>query len=193
MLVGYARASTQEKNLELQLSALKESNCEKLYQDQLSSTRNNRPGLQLALEALRAGDTLIVWKLDRLGRTVEDLIDLVNQLHQKNIHFKSIADNIDTSTSSGHIFFHVVASLAQMEQELVAERTKVGLAAARAQGKVGGRKRKMTRSKLESAKKLLGSGMSPKDVAQNFGVSIPTLYRWIPASSKACDLDLLSK
>ncbi len=183
MLVGYARVSTQDQNLELQFSALKKIGCAKLYQDQLSGARNNRPGLQLALEVLRKGDTLVVWKLDRLGRTVKGLIDLVNQLHQKDIHFKSITDNVDTSTPSGRFFFHVMASLAQMERELVAERTKAGLAAARSQGRVGGRKRKMTKSKIESAKKLLASGSLPKDVARNLGISIPTLYRWIPASS----------
>ena len=117
-----------------------------------------------------------------IGRTVKGLIDLVNQLHQKEIHFKSITDNVDTSSASGRFFFHVMASLSQMERELIAERTKAGLAAAKAQGRIGGRKRKMTQSKIESAKKLLASGVPPKDVAQDLGVSIATLYRWIPAS-----------
>jgi DNA invertase Pin-like site-specific DNA recombinase len=182
MLVGYARVSTQDQNLELQLSALKEIGCTKLYQDQISGTKNTRPGMQLALEILRENDTLVVWKLDRLGRTVKGLVDLVNKLHEKNIHFKSITDNVDTSTPSGRFFFHIMASLAQMERELMAERTKAGLAAARTQGRIGGRKRKMTKSKIESAKNLLASGTLPKDVARNLGVSIPTLYRWIPAS-----------
>jgi len=108
---------------------------------------------------------------------------LVNQLHQKEIHFKSITDNVDTSTPAGRFFFHVMASLAQMERELMAERTKAGLAAAKAKGRVGGRKRKMTQSKIESAKQLLASGALPKDVALNLGISVPTLYRWIPASN----------
>jgi DNA invertase Pin-like site-specific DNA recombinase len=182
MLVGYARVSTVDQNLALQLSALEEVGCEKLYQDQISGTKTNRPGLTMALEVLRKNDTLVVWKLDRLGRTVKGLIDLVNQLHQKEIHFKSITDNVDTSTPAGRFFFHVMASLAQMERELLAERTKAGLAAAKAKGRVGGRKRKMTQSKIESAKQLLASGTLPKDVAQNLGISVPTLYRWIPAS-----------
>ena len=113
MLIGYARVSTQDQNLELQLAALKKTGCKKFYQDQISGTKNNRPGLRLALEVLRKGDTLVVWKLDRLGRTVKGLIDLVNQLHQKEIHFKSITDNVDTFTPSGRFFFHVMASLAQ--------------------------------------------------------------------------------
>jgi DNA invertase Pin-like site-specific DNA recombinase len=182
MLVGYARVSTIDQNLDLQLSALKEAGCEKLYQDQISGTKANRPGLGMALEVLRKNDTLVVWKLDRLGRTVKGLIDLVNQLHQKEIHFKSITDNVDTSTPAGRFFFHIMASLAQMERELMAERTKAGLAAAKAKGRIGGRKRKMTQSKIESAKQLLASGSLPRDVAQNLGISIPTLYRWIPAS-----------
>jgi DNA invertase Pin-like site-specific DNA recombinase len=182
MLVGYARVSTVDQNLDLQLSALKEVGCETLYQDQISGTKANRPGLSMALEVLRKNDTLVVWKLDRLGRTVKGLIDLVNQLHQKEIHFKSITDNVDTSTPAGRFFFHVMASLAQMDRELMAERTKAGLAAAKAKGRIGGRKRKMTQSKIESAKQLLSSGSLPKDVAQNLGISVPTLYRWVPAS-----------
>ena len=183
MLVGYARVSTLDQNLELQLSALQEAGCEKLYQDQISGTKTNRPGLNMALEVLRKNDTLVVWKLDRLGRTVKGLIDLVNSLHQKEIHFKSITDNVDTTTPSGRFFFHMMASRAQKERELIAERTKAGLAAAKAKGRVGGRKRKMTQSKIESAKQLLSSGSLPRDVAENLGVSIPTLYRSLPAST----------
>tara|TARA_R110000868_G_scaffold273336_1_gene532562 strand:- start:72 stop:452 length:381 start_codon:yes stop_codon:yes gene_type:complete len=126
MFVGYARVSTSDQNLDLQLSALKKIGCEKLYQDQMSGTKTNRPGLEMALEVLRENDTLVVWKLDRLGRTVKGLIELVNGLEKKNIHFKSITDNVDTSTPSGRFFFHVMASLAQMERELIAERTKAG-------------------------------------------------------------------
>lgn len=185
MFVGYARVSTSDQNLDLQLSTLKNIGCEKVYQDQMSGTKTNRPGLEMALEVLRENDTLVVWKLDRLGRTVKGLIELVNGLEKKNIHFKSITDNVDTSTPSGRFFFHVMASLAQMERELIAERTKAGLAAAKAKGRVGGRKRKMTNSKIESAKKLLDAGILPKDVAHDLGISIPTLYRWIPASTLA--------
>ena len=184
MLIGYARVSTDDQNLALQTQALNEIGCTKIYEDKISGTKTNRPGLQLALEVLRNGDTLVVWKLDRLGRTVKGLIDLINQLHQKDIHFKSITDNVDTSTPSGRFFFHVMASLAQMERELIAERTKAGLASAKLLGRVGGRKRKMTASKIEFAKKLLASGVLPKEVAKNLGVSVPTLYRWIPASEK---------
>ena len=157
--------------------------CEKLYQDQISGTKTNRPRLDLALDVLRKNDTLVVWKLDRLGRTVKGLLDLVNQLHQKEIHFKSITDNVDTSTPAGRFFFHVMASLAQIERESMTEKTKAGLADAKAKGRIGGCKRRMTPSKIESAKQLLANGTLPKDAAQNLGISITTLYRWVPASN----------
>ena len=183
MLVGYARVSTQDQNLSMQITALQEVGCQKLYEDKQTGTRYNRPGLELALEVLRKGDTLVVWKLDRLGRSVKGLVDLVNKLHDREIHFKSITDNVDTGSPSGRFFFHIMASLAEMERELIVERTKAGLKAAKAQGRVGGRKRKMTESKVAAAKKLITSGMLPKDVANDLGISIPTLYRWIPANS----------
>jgi DNA invertase Pin-like site-specific DNA recombinase len=134
---------------------------------------------------LRAGDTLVVWKLDRLGRSVKQLVDLVGGLRKQGIHFKSLTDAIDTATPSGRFFFHVMASLAEMERELTVERTRAGLEVARQFGRKGGRKPKMTDSKVESAKKLLASGVPPKDVAKNLGVSVPTLYRWVPASARA--------
>ncbi len=183
MLVGYARVSTQDKNLDLQLTALTKAGCGKIYEDRMSVTRAERPGLKLALEVLRKGDTLVVWKLDRLGRSVKWLVDFVTELAERGIQFKSLTDSIDTGTPSGRFFFHVMASLAQMERELIVERTQAGLIAARGQGRIGGRKRLMTDSKIESAKKLLANGVSAKEVARNLGVSIPTLYRWVPAST----------
>jgi len=182
MLIGYARVSTADQNLLLQKNALQLAGCEKIFEDEMSGTKDNRPGLNKALEMLRANDTLIVWKLDRLGRSVKSLIELVSTLSSKNIHFKSLTDSIDTSTPSGRFFFHVMASLAQMERELIVERTKAGLDAAKKLGRVGGRKRSMTDSKLASAKKLLAAGALPKDVAKDLGISIATLYRWVPAT-----------
>jgi DNA invertase Pin-like site-specific DNA recombinase len=156
---------------------------QKIYEDQVSGTRMDRVGLAKALEDLREEDTLVVWKLDRLGRSVKHLVDLVSQLHKRGVQFKSLTDAIDTSTPSGRFFFHVMASLAQMERELTVERTRAGLAIARQLGRTGGRKRQMTDSKIESAKKLLANNVPPRDVAKNLGVSVPTLYRWIPAST----------
>ena len=185
MLVGYARVSTLDQNLDLQIDALKKAGCKKIFEDKLSGSRAERPGLAKALEILRDNDTLVVWKLDRLGRSVKNLVDLVGDLHQQGVQFRSLTDSIDTSTPSGRFFFHVMASLAEMERELTAERTRAGLAIARQLGRKGGRKRQMTDSKIESAKKLLANGVPPRDVAQNLGVSVPTLYRWIPASAHA--------
>jgi DNA invertase Pin-like site-specific DNA recombinase len=183
MLIGYARVSTQDQNLELQIEALQKAGCKKIFEDRVSGSRAERPSLAKALEALREADTLVVWKLDRLGRSVKNLVDLVADLQKQGVHFKSLTDSIDTGTASGRFFFHVMASLAEMERELTIERTRAGLEVARQLGRVGGRKRRMTESKIKSAKKLLASGVPPRDVASNLGVSVPTLYRWIPAST----------
>lgn len=185
MLIGYARVSTQDQNLELQRDALTKAGCQKIFQDKVSGARAERPGLARALEMLREDDTLVVWKLDRLGRSVKQLVDLVGNLHKQGVQFKSLTDAIDTATPSGRFFFHVMASLAEMEREFTIERTRAGLEIARQLGRRGGRKPKMTDSKIESAKKLLASGIPPRDVAKNLGVSIPTLYRWVPASANA--------
>ena len=182
MLIGYARVSTQDQNLDLQIDALKKAGCKKIFDDKISGGRADRPGLAKVLEILREGDTLVVWKLDRLGRSVKNLVDLVNELHKQRVQFKSLTDAIDTGTASGRFFFHVMASLAEMERELTVERTRAGLEVARLLGRKGGRKRQMTDSKIASAKKLLTNGVPPRDVAKNLGVSVPTLYRWIPAS-----------
>lgn len=184
MLIGYARVSTLDQNLDLQKEALQKAGCEKVYEDTVSGLKTYKPGLEKALEHLRMGDTLIIWKLDRLGRSVKNLIELVTQLEKKNIHFRSLTDHIDTSSTLGRFFFHVMASLAQMERELIVERTRAGLDAARQKGRIGGRRRRMTDSKVESAKKLLADGVPPKEVAINLGVSIPTLYRWVPAATR---------
>lgn len=124
----------------------------------------------------------MVWKLDRLGRSVKSLIELVADLENRGVHFRSLTDAIDTATPSGRFFFHVMASLSQMERELTAERTRAELEIARQLGRRGGRKRKMTDSKIESAKKLLANEVPPYDVANSLNISIPTLYRWVPAS-----------
>lgn len=184
MQIGYARVSTQDQNLDLQIIALKKAGCaeEHIYYDRMSGSRLDRPGLKDALTHLRTGDTLVIWKLDRLARSVKGLVDLVADLEAKGINFCSLTDQIDTGSPAGRFFFHVMSSLAQMERELIGERTRAGLDAARIRGRVGGRKRLMTASKIESAKQLLLAGTPPKEVAKNLGVSVPTLYRWLPAS-----------
>lgn len=184
MLVGYARVSTQDQNLDPQIEALTKSGCKKIFDDKISGSRGERPGLTKTLEILREGDTLVVRKLDRLGRSVKHLVDLAGDLRKQGIQFKSLTDSIDTGTPSGRFFFHVMASLAEMERELTVERTRAGLEIARQLGRKGGRKRQMTDSKIESTKKLLANGVPPRDVAKNLSVSVPTLYRWIPASEQ---------
>ncbi|MBN2318300.1 MAG: recombinase family protein [Acidobacteria bacterium] len=185
MLIGYARVSTEDQKIELQTDALEKCGCQKVFIDRISGTRSERPSLKEALAFLRPGDSLVVWKLDRLGRSVRDLVNLAGELEKRGVHFKSVTDSIDTSTPAGRFFFHVMASLAQMERELIVERTQAGLAAAKRLGRVGGRKRKMTDKKIEAAKKLLRDGLPPKDVALNLGISIPTLYRWLPATGNS--------
>ena len=184
MLIGYARVSTQDQNLELQTDALISAGCKKIFHEKTSGSRAELPEFSKALETLRDVDTLVVWKLDRLGRSVKNLVDLVAVLHKQGIQFKSLTDAIDTATPSGRFFFHVMARLAQMERELTVERTRAGLETARKLGRKGGPKRRMTDSKIESAKRLLANGMPPRDVALNLSVSIPTLYRWVPASAQ---------
>jgi len=184
MLIGYARVSTQDQNLELQREALTKAGCERIFEDRASGSRTDREGLARAIDMLRSGDTLVVWKLDRLGRSVKQLVDLVGELQQRGVQFKSLTDAIDTSTPSGRFFFHVMASLAEMERELIVERTRAGLEAARKLGRKGGRRPKMTAGKIESARRLLETGMPAKDVARSLGVSVPTLYRWLPASKR---------
>jgi DNA invertase Pin-like site-specific DNA recombinase len=184
MRIGYARVSTRDQNLEMQLGALNKAGCERIFTDKLNGAQVERPGLKEALSHLREADTLVVWKLDRLGRSVKGLVDLVNELEAKKVHFQSVTDGVDTKTPAGRFFFHVMASLAQMERELILERTRAGLEAARLQGRVGGRKRQMTDGKVQAARKLLASGTPPYEVAHSLGVSVPTLYRWVPASSR---------
>lgn len=184
MLIGYARVSTDDQNLTLQTDALTKAGCERLFQDQMSGTRADRPGLREAMSHLREGDTLVVWKLDRLGRGVKGLVDLVAELAERKVHFQSLTDQIDTSTPAGRFFFHVMASLAQMERELIVERTRAGLDAARRQGRVGGRKRVLTESKAEAGKQLLAAGTPAREVAKILAVSVPTLYRWLPATQR---------
>jgi len=183
MLVGYARTSTPDQSLSVQIEALRDAGCKRVFSEQTSGRGMDRPGLQCALESLRDGDTLLVWKLDRLGRSVKNLIDIVEDLHERGVQFKSLTDSIDTNTAAGRFFFHVMASLAQMEREMSIERIKAGMAYIKRAGLPNGRPRKMTDSKVESARRLLRSGESPRNVANNLGVSIPTLYRCVPASS----------
>jgi len=144
MNIGYARVSTQDQNLDLQNDALKAAGCEIIYTDKMSGTKKNRPGLEEILGFIRKGDTLVVWKLDRLGRSLKHLIQVLNQLDERGVYFKSIQESLDTSTPGGKLIFHVFGALAEFERDIIRERTLAGLAAARARGRKGGRPRKLS-------------------------------------------------
>lgn len=180
MIIGYARVSTLDQNLELQKDALEKAGCEQVFEDHVSGSTTERPGWAQAQAVLRKGDTLVVWRLDRLGRSLKHLIDTVNELHARGIGFKSLNENIDTTTPGGRLVFHIFGALAEFERELIRERTQAGLAAARARGRKGGRPRKLAMRQVETAKTLLGDGkLSATEVAKTLGVSRATLYRYL--------------
>jgi DNA invertase Pin-like site-specific DNA recombinase len=184
MLIGYARVSTTDQDLTMQLDALAAAGCEKVFTDKASGTKADRVGLADALAFARAGDSLVVWKLDRLGRSMKGLVDLAAALEERKVDLRSLTDGIDTKGAAGRFFFHVMAALAVMERELILERTMAGLAAAKRAGKVGGRKPSMTPTKLDAARRLLDAGQPPKEVASAVGVSVATLYRHCPAGER---------
>jgi DNA invertase Pin-like site-specific DNA recombinase len=179
MKIGYARVSTDEQELALQLDALEKAGCEKVYSEHASSMKV-RPKLDAALADCREGDVLVVYRLDRVGRSVKGLITLVEDLQARGVGFLSTSDAIDTSTPMGRFFFHIMASLAQMERELLIDRTQAGLKAARKRGRKGGRPPALTPAKVDAAKTLLASGSSRPEVARALGVSKATIYRYLP-------------
>ncbi|ELZ7208113.1 recombinase family protein [Klebsiella pneumoniae] len=182
MLIGYARVSTGDQNLDLQKNALARAECEQIFEDTASGKNARRPGLRRAIRRLKPGDSLVVWKLDRLGRSVRDLITLVSELQDRGIHFRSLTDSIDTSTPAGRFFFHVMSALAEMERELIVERTRAGLAAAREQGRVGGRRRVMTEEVVERCRRMLENGATRQQIADVIGVGVKTIYKYFPAA-----------
>ena len=178
MNIGYARVSTQDQNLDLQNDALKAAGCENIYTDKMSGAKKNRPGLEEILGFIRKGDTLVVWKLDRLGRSLKHLIQVLNQLDERGVYFKSIQESLDTSTPGGKLIFHVFGALAEFERDIIRERTMAGLAAARARGRKGGRPRKLSKKQVEMAKKLMNDPtISIGEICRTMGVSKATLYR----------------
>jgi len=178
MNIGYCRVSCQDQSLSLQLDALKDAGCEKIFQDVASGSKDERKGLLEAMAFAREGDCIAIWKLDRLSRSLRHLIDTVNHLKERGIGLRVITMNLDTTTPSGKLVFHIFASLSEFERELIRERTVAGLQAARARGRVGGRKRAMDEKKLQIAKSLHADGKTTvSEICETLHVSKATLYR----------------
>ena len=179
MDIGYARVSTGEQTLDLQLDALRKAGCGKIYQETASGAKADRPVLEEVLSYIRGGDTLVVWRLDRLGRSLGHLIETVSALAERGIGFKSLTEQIDTTTSSGKLIFHVFGALAEFERDLIRERTQAGLAAARARGRLGGRPKKLADAKqLDLARTLYAGGQTDVEtICRTLGISRATLYR----------------
>ena len=179
MLIGYARVSMSDQNLDLQLDALKKAGCTKIFRDTISGAKTERPGLDDALAYLRKGDTLTVWKLDRLGRSLKHLIEVITRLNEEDKEFKSLQESLDTATPTGKLIFHVLGALAEFERSLIRERTKAGLTAARARGRIGGRPRVLNAKKVALLKSILrDKSNSVADVSQALGVSKATIYNY---------------
>jgi DNA invertase Pin-like site-specific DNA recombinase len=184
-LLGYARVSTLEQDPALQHDALTAAGCYRIYTDRASGSLEKRPELDKVLDQLRPGDTLVVWRLDRLGRSLRHLIDVVGELGERGVGFKSLTEAIDTTTAGGRLLFHVLASLAEFERQLIRERTIAGLSAARARGRNGGRPSKMTPEKLRVAREMYDSKEHTLEViARTVGVGRITLYRHLSASAR---------
>jgi DNA invertase Pin-like site-specific DNA recombinase len=183
MLIGYARVSTSEQNLDLQIKALQEAGCKKIFTEKASGAQRDRPELKAALEYMRSNedDTLVVWKLDRLARSLRQLIDTVERLEDQGIGFKSLTESIDTTTSGGKLIFHIFGALAEFERGVIRERTKAGLKAAKDMGRKGGRPASLSNDDLVAAKALLkNKNITVKEVAKRFKVDQSTLYRYLP-------------
>jgi len=180
MKIGYARISTGDQTLDLQVDALKRAGCEHIFSDIASGASTDRPELEKATAKLRAGDTLVVWKLDRLGRSLRHLIEAIQSMKEGNIGFCSLQENLDTTTSAGMLFFHIFGALAEFERALIRERTNAGIAAARARGRKGGRPKAINADKIRTATELLRGGNIPViEVCRIIGVSKGTLYRHV--------------
>lgn len=178
--IGYARVSTDDQHLELQRDALTRAGCGVIYEEAASGKSAARPELEQCLKALRAGDTLVVWRLDRLGRSLPDLVQIVGDLERQGVGFESLAEKIETGSEAGKLVFHVFEALAEFERSLIRERTQAGLTAARARGRAGGRRPKLDEQQVREIKGLLRDpGIQVADVARRYGVSRTTLYKHV--------------
>lgn len=186
MRIGYIRVSTIDQNPELQRDAIERANCELIFEDKMTGTKAKRPGLSKLLRTLKPGDTVVVWKLDRLGRSLINLADLLQKFKQMNVEFLSITEGINTKTSMGRFTFHIMSALAEMEREIIIERTCAGLAAARKKGRIGGRPPKRSSEVWEQMGRLIQSGKATRQqVAIIYDVGISTLYKKFPVDKMA--------
>lgn len=183
MRIGYARVSTGDQNLDLQIDALQQAGCERVFEEKVSGSKSDRPELERLLDQARPGDVVVIWKLDRLGRSLKHLVDLVSQLNERGIGLQSINDPIDTTNAQGKLIFNIFASLAEFERDLIAERTRAGLQSARARGRVGGRPKGLTSDaelKAVAAEALYREGkLSVVEIANNLSISKATLYKYL--------------
>ncbi len=183
MLVGYARVSTNQQDEGLQMDALQAAGCEKIFAEKMSGAKRDRPELQAALNYMREGDTLVVWKLDRLARSLNQLIETVGMLDEQGIGFRSLTEEMDTTSPGGKLTFHIFGALAEFERDLIRQRTRAGLEAARARGRVGGRSPSLSEDDLQVAKALLKDPeITVAEIARRLGVHRTTLYNYLPAA-----------
>ena len=179
MLIGYARVSTLDQNPNLQTDALTAAGCEKIFIEKISGATTDRPELNKLKEHLRSGDSLVVWRLDRLGRSLKDLIDWINYLDAQGVALKSLQESIDTGTSTGKLIFHIFGALAEFERNLIKERTMAGLSAARARGRVGGRPKKLNEAKQKMARQMYDAHNPITEICEALKISKPTLYKYL--------------
>lgn len=178
-LIGYARVSATDQDAFLQTDALKKAGCERIFVDKASGAKASRPELDKMLQHLREGDVVVVWRLDRLGRSLKNLIDLVGRLKEQGVGFRSLGESIDTTTANGRLFFNMMGSLAEFERDLISERTKAGLEAARARGRNGSRPKALSENRAKVAQTLYDSQTPVVEIARTLNVGVATVYRYL--------------
>jgi DNA invertase Pin-like site-specific DNA recombinase len=185
MFIGYARVSTHDQTLSLQKDTLEKAGCEKVFADTVSGTKAERKGLEEAFSHLRKGDTLVVWRLDRLGRSLRHLIDTITALNERGVGFKSLQENIDTTTSGGKLVFHIFGALAEFEREIIKERTQAGLKSARSRGKVGGRPKALSTKEVQILRNMAADkSLTVSDICKTLDIGRTTFYRYVKAGER---------
>lgn len=184
MKVGYARVSTTDQSVDAQVEMLKAAGCDRIFEETASGAKSDRPILKGTIDFMRSGDVLVVYKLDRVARSLPHLISLMDQLKQSEIGFQSLSEDINTTSAGGKLLFHIMGAIAEFERDMIRERTQAGLRAAKQKGRTGGRPRQMTDDKVKAARRLLDDGTPVRDVASLLAVSVPTIYRWLPGSGR---------